>query len=73
MIQGSAADQTKEAMVLADKAGFRPQLQVHDELDLTVETRAEAEELAALMKEAVPLSLPSKVDIEIGPNWGDIQ
>lgn len=73
LIQGSAADQTKEAMVLADKAGFRPQLQVHDELDLTVETRAEAEELAALMKEAVPLSLPSKVDIEIGPNWGDIQ
>lgn len=73
LIQGSAADQTKEAMVLADKAGFRPQLQVHDELDLTVETRAEAEELAALMKEAVPLSLPSKVDIEIGPNWGDIK
>jgi DNA polymerase I-like protein with 3'-5' exonuclease and polymerase domains len=73
LIQGSAADQTKEAMVLADKAGFRLQLQVHDELDLTVETRSEAEELASMMKQAVPLSLPSKVDVEIGPNWGDIK
>ena len=73
LIQGSAADQTKEAMVLADKAGFRLQLQVHDELDLTVESKAEAGELAAMMKEAVPLALPSKVDVEIGPNWGDIK
>ena len=73
LIQGSAADQTKEAMVLADKAGFELQLQVHDELDLTVESRADAEELAAMMKDAVPLSVPGSVDVEIGPNWGDIK
>jgi len=73
LIQGSAADQTKEAMVQSDRAGFRLQLQVHDELDLTVESRAEAEELAVVMKDAVELTVPSKVDVEIGPNWGDIK
>jgi DNA polymerase I-like protein with 3'-5' exonuclease and polymerase domains len=64
LIQGSAADQTKTAMVLADRAGFRLQLQVHDELD--------ADELAALMRDSVSLAVPNKVDVEIGPNWGDI-
>jgi DNA polymerase I-like protein with 3'-5' exonuclease and polymerase domains len=73
LIQGSAADQTKTAMVMADRAGFPLQLQVHDELDLTVESKASAEELAAMMRDAVPLSVPSKVDVEIGPNWGDIK
>jgi len=72
LIQGSAADQTKTAMVLADRAGFRLQLQVHDELDLTVESRADADELAALMRDSVSLAVPNKVDVEIGPNWGDI-
>jgi DNA polymerase I-like protein with 3'-5' exonuclease and polymerase domains len=72
LIQGSAADQTKAAMVQADRAGFNLQLQVHDELDLTVEHRQEAEELATIMREAIPVNVPMKVDVEIGPNWGEV-
>ena len=73
LIQGSAADQTKKALVEADRAGIRLQLQVHDELDLTIWDRSEAEELAKIMRECAPLTVPSKVDIETGPNWGQIK
>ena len=73
LIQGSAADQTKKAMVDADAAGYRLQLQVHDELDLTVKSRSEAEGLAEIMRECVNLDVPSVVDVEIGPTWGEIE
>ena len=60
-------------MVEADAAGYRLQLQVHDELDLTVKSRTEAEGLAEIMRECTPLDVPSVVDIEIGPTWGEIE
>lgn len=73
LIQGSAADQGKQAMVDADRAGFRLQLQVHDEIDQTVSGREEAEALADVMRKSIPLRVPVKVDTELGPNWGDIE
>lgn len=73
LIQGSAADQTKRAMVAADAEGYQLQLQVHDELDLTVTSRSEAEGLADIMRECTPLDVPSVVDIEIGPTWGEVE
>lgn len=72
LIQGTSADQTKLAMVLADDAGIPLQLQVHDELDLTVSDRSEAERLVQIMVEALPCNVPTKVDIEMGPSWGEI-
>ncbi len=71
LIQGSSADQTKAAMVAADREGFALQLQVHDEIDLSVETREEAERLAHIMRSCVEINVPSKVDVEIGPSWGE--
>jgi DNA polymerase I-like protein with 3'-5' exonuclease and polymerase domains len=71
LIQGSSADQTKMAMVAADEAGFDLQLQVHDEIDLTVSSPEEARELAEIMENCVELRVPSKVDVEIGPSWGE--
>ena len=73
LIQGSSADQTKLAMVHAHREGIRLQLQVHDEIDLTIHDRAEAERLAEIMRTAVTSSVPFLVDIEIGPNWGEIK
>lgn len=73
VIQGSSGDQMKTAMVLADEAGFKLQLQVHDELDLTIWNRDEATNLAEVMRTAVECSVPHKVDIELGPNWADIK
>ena len=73
LIQGSAADQVKSAMVSLHKAGFNLMLQVHDEVALSVKTREEAEEAAQLMREAVKLDVPSKVDVEIGESWGSAE
>lgn len=72
LIQGSAADQTKLAMVEADAAGFEIRLQVHDEFDLSMDDPEKAKDLAEIMKTCVELRVPSKVDIELGPNWGEI-
>lgn len=73
LIQGTSADQTKLAMVQADEAGFRLQLQVHDELDLTIHTMEEAQQLSQIMVHAVEASVPTRVDIEVGPSWGEIK
>ncbi|MBB76563.1 MAG: hypothetical protein CMJ75_18820 [Planctomycetaceae bacterium] len=70
LIQGSSADQTKLAMVEADAAGIPIQLQVHDEIDLSVSDRKVATDLAEIMENCVQLTVPSKVDIEIGDSWG---
>jgi hypothetical protein len=71
LIQGSAADQTKAAMVALDRAGFRVLLQVHDELAVSVSSREEAQEAARIMCNAVQLEVPSRVDVELGPSWGE--
>ena len=70
LIQGSAADQTKAAMIALHKAGFTLLLQVHDELAISVPEPAEADRASRLMATAVTLTVPSKVDVELGPSWG---
>jgi DNA polymerase I-like protein with 3'-5' exonuclease and polymerase domains len=71
LIQGSAADQTKAAMVALHKAGYKPILQVHDELALSVKNREEAEAAAEIMAQAARLEVPSRCDVEVGPSWGE--
>jgi DNA polymerase I-like protein with 3'-5' exonuclease and polymerase domains len=71
LIQGSAADQTKAGLVALKKAGFTLLLQVHDEIALSVRSRDEAREAADIMARAVTLEVPSRVDVEIGPSWGE--
>lgn len=73
LIQGSAADQTKAGMIALHKAGFRLLLQVHDEVALSVRNKDEAREAADTMAKAVRLEVPSRVDVEIGPSWGEAQ
>lgn len=69
LIQGSAADQTKLAMVLAHDAGFDLRLPVHDEINAMVSTEAEAKELGKIMEEAITLKVPVVADIDLGPTW----
>lgn len=71
LIQGSAADQTKAAMVALAKAGFDPILQVHDELALSVRDEEQAQAAAEIMANAVRLEVPSRCDVEVGPSWGE--
>lgn len=71
LIQGSAADQTKVAMIALHKAGFRLLLQVHDEIAISVDGRNNADHASRIMQEAITLEVPSRVDVEIGPSWGE--
>jgi DNA polymerase I-like protein with 3'-5' exonuclease and polymerase domains len=71
LIQGSAADMTKKAMVDLYKEGIVPHIQVHDELDISVD--GNADKIKDIMESAVELEVPNKVDYESGPNWGTIK
>jgi len=73
LIQGSAADMTKKAMIDLYKEGITPHIQVHDELDISVESKAHADKIKEIMESAVQLEVPNKVDYESGPNWGTIK
>ena len=71
LIQGSAADMTKKAMIELHKEGITPHIQVHDELDISVNDNAE--KIKDIMESAVELEVPTKVDYEFGDNWGTIK
>jgi DNA polymerase I-like protein with 3'-5' exonuclease and polymerase domains len=71
LIQGSAADMTKKAMIELHKEGITPHIQVHDELDISVSDNAD--KIKEIMESAVELEVPNKVDYESGPNWGTIK
>lgn len=70
LIQGSAADQTKAAMIALHEAGENLLLQVHDEVVISVKDRAQAERAAEIMVHATELVIPTRVDVEVGENWG---
>ena len=73
LIQGSAADMTKKAMLELHKEGITPHIQVHDELDISVINSLEAAKIKDIMENAVDLEIPNKVDYESGKNWGEIK
>jgi len=73
LIQGSAADMTKKAMLELHKEGILSHTQVHDELNISVTDRPECEKVMEIMRDCVELKVPNKVDGEIGKNWGDIK
>jgi DNA polymerase I-like protein with 3'-5' exonuclease and polymerase domains len=71
LIQGSAADMTKKAMIELHKEKIIPHIQVHDELDVSVNNNSD--KIKEIMEHAVSLEVPNKVDYESGPNWGTIK
>ena len=73
LIQGSAADMTKKAMIDLHKEGITPHIQVHDELDISVESKEHSNKIKQIMEDVVTLEVPNKVDYESGPNWGKIK
>jgi DNA polymerase I-like protein with 3'-5' exonuclease and polymerase domains len=73
LIQGSAADMTKKAMIDLHAEGIIPHLQVHDELDISIQSKEEADKIREIMESTVSLEVPNKVDYEEGDNWGSIK
>ena len=72
LIQGSAADMTKKAMLDLYNEGIIPHIQIHDELDISVESEEQAKKIIEIMENAVTLAIPNKVDYEYGNTWGEI-
>jgi DNA polymerase-1 len=79
VVQGSAADIIKKAMILADKDDLLQKfkahliLQVHDELILEVDkdyAQEAGKRLSAIMSGVYTLKVPLVVDWGVGENWG---
>ena len=51
--------------------GIVPHIQVHDELDFSIESPEQIEKIKDIMESCVELAVPIKVDVDLGPNWGD--
>ena len=75
LIQGSAADQTKKAMFDCNEAGLLPMLTVHDELCFSVEGDDQARRIKDIMENGLSdvLKVPSKVDVDLKDNWGEVE
>jgi hypothetical protein len=81
LIQGSAADMTKKAMVVLDERGlldvFSLLLTVHDEIDFNIPKTVEAirrlPEIQEVMEHTFPISVPIRVDPEVGRDWGRVK
>ena len=71
LIQASAADMTKKAMVDIHKLGITPLIQIHDEVAVSVSSKDQVDSIVHAMENAVKLGVPSKVDVEMGPSWGE--
>jgi len=72
LVQGSAADMTKKAMVLLYKEGILPHIQIHDELCISIPNKKTALKIKDIMEKAIRLKIPNKVNYAIGKNWGNI-
>tara|TARA_R100000781_G_scaffold114387_2_gene85055 strand:- start:329 stop:2212 length:1884 start_codon:yes stop_codon:yes gene_type:complete len=74
LIQGSAADQVKQAMINCAKKNYYPLIQIHDELCFSIPYERldpACKEIREIMEVCIPeLKVPSKVDIAVGKNWG---
>ena len=73
LIQGSAADMTKMCMIALYENGIIPHLQIHDEVDISIESNEKRSQIIEIMENAVQLQIPNKVDSDVGNNWGEVK
>lgn len=77
LIQGSAADCTKEALIRYDahpKRNSRMLLTVHDEINCSMPKRGMRQEMKVLQEvmQSVEFDLPMLSEGKYGPNWGTL-
>ena len=77
LIQGSAADITKQAIINYDKLKQHGRfiITVHDEINIVCPKKYAKEEMALLRQamETIPLDVPLLSDGKVGPNWGEME
>ena len=71
LIQGSSADQTKQAMIECAEAGYLPLLQIHDELCFNVEDEKQITDIKNIMENCVEFKVPFQVQAKLGKSWGE--
>tara|TARA_R100001369_G_scaffold86627_1_gene121277 strand:+ start:47 stop:1918 length:1872 start_codon:yes stop_codon:yes gene_type:complete len=71
LIQGSAADQTKQAMLDCVDGGNLPMLQIHDELCFNIESEEQIQKIKSTMENTIEFKVPFVVEYGIGKSWGD--
>ena len=64
---------TKLAMLGLWEEGIVPHVQVHDEVDISIEDDEQAAKVSRIMENCVDLAVPLVVDTELGPNWGETE
>jgi DNA polymerase I-like protein with 3'-5' exonuclease and polymerase domains len=70
LIQGSAADQTKQAVVDCYTKGYLPMLQIHDELCFSIQDDKDVKIIKENMEKCIELKVPSLVDVALGKDFG---
>jgi DNA polymerase I-like protein with 3'-5' exonuclease and polymerase domains len=77
IVQGSAADLMKAAMVKSYEAGLFdeliPHLTVHDELDFSYKNIEAVRELKHIFETAIEFKIPIRFDLESGKNWAELK
>jgi DNA polymerase-1 len=71
LIQGSAADMTKLALRDMYREGILPMGTVHDEIDISSASVKEVHRVQEIMETAMELTIPIKIDVASGRNWGE--
>ena len=70
LVQGSAARQTKKAMLDCYRENLLPLIQMHDELGFPINDPKMGERASEIMKDAFRLKVPMAVDGQYGWTWG---
>ena len=59
-------------MINCYKQGFKPLLQIHDELCFSINNENDITKVQEVMENAIEnLKVPFKVDVAIGKSWGE--
>jgi DNA polymerase I-like protein with 3'-5' exonuclease and polymerase domains len=53
--------------------GYTPMLTVHDELCFNIESEEQTARIKEIMETGIKLSIPSKIDVDIKDDWGEIE
>jgi DNA polymerase I-like protein with 3'-5' exonuclease and polymerase domains len=69
-VQGTAADQMKQALIDCHAEGYMPILQVYDECGFSVDDEKTGSRLSEIMESSLPMEIPALAEPEYGPNWG---
>lgn len=72
LVQGTSADMMKIAMLKSWKeTGNVPHISIHDELDVSIESRAQLKRIHEVMINCLKLEVPLVIDTDVGPSWGE--